>query len=69
MARRSHSLLILAVTTVLLAFLFTGSQAWSTVLVVIVTLLALILVAGGSAQLLPAVLEVVLRELRRVMRP
>ena len=69
MARHSETVLILAVTTILLAFLLTGSQSWPAVLVVLVTILALILVTSGSAQLLPSVLEVVLREIRRIIRP
>jgi hypothetical protein len=69
MTKRSEALLILAVTTILLTFLLTGSQSWPAVLVVLVILLALILVVSGSAQLLPTVLEVVLREIRRVIRP
>ena len=63
------SLLILAVTIILLTLLLAGNPPLLTIIAVTVILVTLILVLGGKPELLPRVLRVILSETRRILRP
>ncbi len=63
------SLLILAVTSVLLTLLVAGSPPLLAIIAVTIVLVTMILVLGGAPELLPRVLRVILSEMRRFARP
>jgi hypothetical protein len=63
------SLLILAVTAVLLSLLFAGHLPFLAIVAVTIVLVTMILVIGGAPELLPCVLRIMLSEMRRMIRP
>lgn len=68
MSRHTEPLLILAVTGVSISLLLAGNQPGLIVLAVTIVLVSLILVIGGAAELLPVVLQVLLSEIRWLLR-
>jgi hypothetical protein len=69
MSKTLGTLLVLAVTVVLLSLLFTGNQGLMDTLSVTIILVTMILVIGGASNQLPGVLRIILSEIRRIIRP